>query len=186
MPRTFQIKSLASRPSKGRGYTLIEMIVVVTVLALVAAMVMPSLVSMKASSDRRDLMSGVRRIAADARERAIRSGVTTEIIYDDSAKELQIQEEQTDGTTNTLTRQRMSSGIEPERFQISGKDATSTDFKLTFTPDGHSVSGGIEFKDFSIYVDQNGNYRFIDGPLPDPTDQSWQAGDLEQRTQTTP
>jgi prepilin-type N-terminal cleavage/methylation domain-containing protein len=185
MPRTLPPNPRAVSPrNKARGYTLIEMIVVVTILALVAAMVMPSLASMKATSDRRDMMSGIRRIAADARERAIRSSITTQIVYDEGAKELQIQEAQSDGTTTTLVRQPMTSGVEPQRFQLAGRDSTPTDFKLTFSSDGHSNGGGLEFKDFSIYVDQNGGYQFIDGPLPDPTQQNWGAGDLEQRMQT--
>src|SRR4051794_21494444 len=90
MPRTSPTKTnrvASQRRSKGGCFTLIEMIVTVTVLVIVVLAVAPSLVSMKATSDRRDVISAIRRIGLDARERAIESGKTTQIVSDDSAGE---------------------------------------------------------------------------------------------------
>ncbi|HVT14149.1 MAG TPA: type II secretion system protein [Fimbriimonadaceae bacterium] len=172
-----------------RGYTFVEMVVLVTILSLVSIFVMPSLVSMKKSSDTRETMAGLRRIAADARERAIQNDKPTEIIYDESKKQLQILDvntdgtQTTDGTTEAVRSVDLLAGIEPERFEIDGKDSNTTDFKITFSPDGRCTGGGIEFKDFSILVDSDGHSQYIEGALPDPTDEVWQAGNLEQRTQ---
>ncbi len=173
-----KIRNLPNR----RGFTLVEMLVVVVVLSMIAAVVTPSLVSMKASSDRRSLISAIRTVAADARERAISSARMTQVSYDESSRQLRIEQVQDDGTTQTLKNVQLTTDLEPQRYQLEGKDATAGDFKLTFAPNGHSNGGGIEFTGFSILVNQNGNYRFIDGPLPQAQDEKWQAGDLEQRS----
>lgn len=168
--------------NKRRGFTLIEAMVVVTILALVSAMVVPSLVSMRASSAHRAAMSGLRHIAADAREQAIRTGQTTELVYDESTREMQVLGSSADGTSRTLVRQALPDGVEPQRYQIEGSESTAADFRLRFTPDGHSNGGGIEFGNFSILVEQDARYRIIDGGLPAPEDQTWEAGQLEQRS----
>jgi prepilin-type N-terminal cleavage/methylation domain-containing protein len=166
-----------------RGYTLVEITIVLTILVLVAALIMPSLVGMKESSDRRTTISGIRRIAATARERAIQTGNTTQVIYDESAKQLQVQDVDDQGAATTAVTVPLLAGIEPQRFELQTKESNAADFKLTFSPDGKSVGGGIEFQNFSILVDGNGYSQFLTGTLPDPTDRQWQAGDLEQRTQ---
>jgi type II secretory pathway pseudopilin PulG len=157
------------------------MMVVTTILALVSVAVVPSLLSMKASADYRETVSGVRRFAAEARERAIQNAKETQVVYDESTKQLQIQDVDSDGTGTTVTSVELLAGVEPQRFQLAGKDSGPDDFKLTFTPDGHSVGGGIEFQDYSVLVDTNGISQFIKGTLPDPSEQQWQAGNLEQR-----
>jgi len=168
-------------PRNRAGFTLIEMIVVIAVLALISTAIVPSLLSMKATSDRKDTVSGVRRFAAEARERAIENGKETQVIYDGATKQLQIQDVEADGTATTAKYVQLLDGIEPQRLQLAGKDSNETDFKLTFSPDGHSIGGGVEFKDFSVLIDSNGVSQFITGTLPDTTDQQWQAGNLEQR-----
>ncbi|HWA83950.1 MAG TPA: hypothetical protein VG820_10970 [Fimbriimonadaceae bacterium] len=176
-------------PANRRGYTFVEMVVLVAILSLVSFFVMPSLISMKKASDTRETMDGIRRIAADARERAIQNGKPTEIVYDESKMQLQILDvdtdgtNTTDGTTDAVRSVDLLAGIEPERLQIDGKDSNTTDFKIAFSPDGHCTGGGIEFKDFSILVDDDGHSKYIEGALPDPTDEIWQAGNLEQRNQ---
>ncbi len=151
------------------------------VLALVSIAVVPSIVGMRATSDRRETMANIRRLAATARERAISSGQTTQVIYDDSLKQFQIQDVASDGTATTASTIQLLASIEPTRFQLADKDSSSSDFKLTFTPDGKSNGGGVEFSNFAITVGTNGLSKFITGTLPDPTDQVWQAGNLEQR-----
>lgn len=175
--------SIRARQLNRAGYTFIEMVAVVAILSLVSMAIMPSLISMKKSSDMRETMAGVKRVAADARERAIQNSKETQIIYDDSGKQLQIQDVEADGTATTVRSVELLAGIEPGRLEIAGQDSNTTDFKITFSPDGHSNGGGIEFKDFSILVDTDGHSKSVDGALPDPTDEVWQAGNLEQRTQ---
>lgn len=126
-------------------------------------------------------MSGLRHIAADAREEAIRRGQTTELIYDESLRELQVVGADQDGTSQTFVTQHLPDGVEPQRFQTEGSDVAPVDFRLRFSPDGHSNGGGIEFENFSILVDQDARYQLLDGPLPALQDQQWEAGQLEQR-----
>lgn len=168
------------RPASSRGTTLVEMVVVVTVLALVSAMVTPYLAGMKATSDHRDAVAGIRRILPMARERAIRNAAATQVVFDESAGELQVQDMAADGTPTTVYRQDLDA-IDPQTLQVEGREATSADFALSFTPGGHSNGGGIQFRDFSIFTDTSGVCRTLDGPLPNADDESWQAGDLEKR-----
>jgi prepilin-type N-terminal cleavage/methylation domain-containing protein len=183
MARTSATKMARRLRASSSGYTLVEMLVVVTILALVASGVIPSLLSMRTSSQRRSTISAVRRMAATARERAIERGATTQIVYDESTKKLNIEDLDDQGTATTAVTIPLLAGVEPQKFELQAKESNASDFKLTFTPDGRSVGGGIEFQDFSILVDTNGAERYQTGALPDPTDRQWQAGDLEQRTQ---
>lgn len=176
------IRRQRERPASKSAYTLVEMLVVITVLALVSAAIAPSLLSMQKSADRRECISGIKRVAAVARERAVQNGLTTQVVYDDSNKQLQVQDVDDQGNATTINQVTLRGGIEPDKFQVQGKDSNASDFKLTFTADGHSNGGGIEFEDFSILVDSNGFSKYMTGALPDPLDQEWQAGDLEQRT----
>jgi len=159
---------------------------VIAVLAIAVTAITPSLVSMQQTSDRRETISAVRRMASEAKTRAITGGQETQITYDESAKRFEIDDVADDGTTTQAETITLLGNIEPQSFQLAGKDSSSSDFKLTFTPDGHSNGGGVEFQDFSISIDNHGISKFITGPLPDPTDLIWQAGNLEQRATTTP
>jgi Tfp pilus assembly protein FimT len=157
------------------------MITVVTVLVIVSIMVLPNLVSMKSASDRRDAISGIRRAPADARELAIQKGQTMQLVYDDATHEFQIQQVGADGTATTSTHYPITQDLEPTRFEQSGKESTSSDFKLQFSPEGRSNGGGVEFNSFSLIVDTSGGIRYIEGQLPPPEDERWEAGSLEQR-----
>ena len=172
---------MGRRQGNKRGFTLVEMLVVLTVLLLAATAIAPSLVSMKQTSDRRETIAAIKRLAETARERAVSSGQTTQVIYDETTKQFQIEDVAQDGTTTQAQVIQLLAGIEPQKFQLAGQDSSSSDFKLMFTGDGHSNGGGVEFPDFSIAVDTYGISQFISGPLPDATDLLWQAGNLEQR-----
>ena len=177
--RTLRIKALRNKKS---GFTLIELMVVCMILVLIAGFVVPNVISMKASDDYHSTVSAIRRMALDARERAISSGKTEQLVYDDSAKAMEIQQLGDDGTATTQVTTPIADELAPTRFEIEGKDVASADFKLTFGADGHSNGGGIEFPNLSVWVDQNGAPVIVDGALPEPTDRRWQAGELEQRS----
>jgi hypothetical protein len=157
------------------------MITVITVLVVVSIMVVPNLVSMQSASDRRDAISGIRRAPADAREKAIQKGQTMQLVYDEPTHELQVQQVGNDGAAAPVSHFPITQDLEPVRYELAGKESSATDFKLLFSPDGRSNGGGIEFTSFSLTVDTSGAIRFIDGPLPPPEDERWEAGSLEQR-----
>jgi prepilin-type N-terminal cleavage/methylation domain-containing protein len=170
------------RASKRQGFTLIELIAVIIVLILGSVMIVPSLLSMKATSDHRDAMSAVRIAADDTRERAIQNGSSMQLAYDESSHELQIQQVgQDDANPTVVERFKLPDDMDPQRFQLAGKDSNASDFKLEFGSDGRTVGGGIEFRDFAISVDTGGHSRYIEGTLPLPDDERWEAGGLEQR-----
>lgn len=170
-----------TRPRNSSAFTLIELLVTISVLVILVGGVTPWLTSMKATSDHQSALSGVRRLASEARMRAIRADKPMQLAYDESTRSLEIQRMEDDGTTTTVQTVPLTTDLIPQRFEQEGQDVTASEFAVSFTPDGRANRGGLEFPDFSVTIDSNGGVRFIDGPLPAPEDQIWQAGDLEQR-----
>ncbi len=169
-----------TRANKG-GFTLIEMTAVCLVLAVLAATITPSLISMKRTSDRRDLVSALRRLPQEARNFAIAKQDDVVITYDEGSNAFKVEGTDSDGNTEDLKSLAVSDDLAPTAFQSGGQTANSSEFNLTFSPDGHCNGGGIEFGSTSILVDTDGAARFIDGALPNPEDEKWEAGSLEQR-----
>lgn len=68
---------------------------------------------------------------------------------------------------------------------LDGKASTASDFTLHFYPDGRSEGGGFEISDGaavrSLVVDRNGLATLAVGNLPAATENSWEAGQYEQR-----
>jgi prepilin-type N-terminal cleavage/methylation domain-containing protein len=63
------------------AFTLIEMMIVVAIIGLVAAMGMPSILQALRKDGMRKTMSDVRQTLGDARARAIYSGQITEVVF---------------------------------------------------------------------------------------------------------
>lgn len=165
-----------------RAFTLIELMVVIVVLAILAAVITPSLVSMKATSDHRDTVSAVRRLSTEARNLAIARGETVIMVYDDSAKALSLQSTDSEGETNDIKSVPVTPDLEPTAFRNNEVEANSSDFEVKFGPDGHSTGGALQFESYSLIIDNLGNARFVHGELPATGDDKWEAGSLEQRT----
>jgi hypothetical protein len=76
-------------------------------------------------------------------------------------------------------------GVTGSAFRIEKDESTSAEWDLRFYADGKAKAGGISFSNNgriqSVTVDQNGRVEIIDGPLPDISDEKWDAGGFEQR-----
>lgn len=74
-------------------------------------------------------------------------------------------------------------------FQLAGNTVSQPDFQLHFYRDGTCDGGGIGFTlakaTQSITIDAFGRSKLVDGALPDPTTQLWQAGQFEPRQDVT-
>ncbi|HPS54948.1 MAG TPA: GspH/FimT family pseudopilin [Sedimentisphaerales bacterium] len=81
----------ASKDVKPNGFTLIEMIVVIVILSIAAAMVVP----MMSSADDVQLRSGANKLAADleyAKSMAISRGQQYTVVFDEAAESYQIED----------------------------------------------------------------------------------------------
>jgi len=73
--------AVVSPKSPRRAFTLIEIMIVVAIIGLIAAMGMPSILQSLRKEGMRKAVSDVREVLNNARARAIFSGQTTEIVF---------------------------------------------------------------------------------------------------------
>ena len=173
-----------------RGFTLIESIVVITILALIAAVISPSMAGALKSRQYQAFVDGLKRLPLEARESAISKGRTCSIRYEESSRSLTLVvdalPDQSDSQEQTLKTVALADKVDAPRLFLDGNDSNSGEWVLKFYADGTSDSGGIEFREnsqaYGILVEgKSGSARFIDGELPEVTNDRWEAGELEQR-----
>jgi prepilin-type N-terminal cleavage/methylation domain-containing protein len=80
--------AVVSQKSPRRAFTLIEIMIVVAIIGLVAAMGVPSIFQALRKDGMRKAMSDVQQTLGDARTRAIVSGQTTEVVFQPLAKNI--------------------------------------------------------------------------------------------------
>jgi type II secretion system protein H len=70
-----------ARPGHGSAFTLIEMMIVLAIIGLIAAMGVPSIFQILRKEGMRRAVSEVQQLLGDARARAIYTGQTTQVIF---------------------------------------------------------------------------------------------------------
>lgn len=189
MKRTAAINPLGpnSKPL-ARGFTLIELTVVVAVLSLLAAAIMPNLASFERGRQLRSFLTNLPLMAARAREMAISYGYPVDLEYDDGANQLVIHSKDQNGDDQTLSTLALPSGFSASRFMLGQNESDGSSWKLAFYPDGTSDGGGLELRKpdntiLSLHVFANdGRSELLNDSLPDPKQDSWPAGDYVHRT----
>jgi len=183
-PATIRIMVNGERRGHDRhGFTLIEVILVIMVLSIMAALVVPRLIAIKNSRDLMSLEASIARLPTLARNAAVSSGkpVTLQI----SGDALVMQQSQTDGTTTQMKQVSFNNLITVDNTQLGSKPVDPTAWTWTAYPDGTSDSGGLEFTEGkaqkSLVIPRDRNVRWVDGALPDTTGDEWTAGDLLPR-----
>ena len=73
--------AVVSQKSPRRAFTLIEMMIVVAIIGLIAAMGVPSILQALRKDGMRKAISDVKDVLDTARARAIFSGQTTEVVF---------------------------------------------------------------------------------------------------------
>ena len=158
-----------------RGYTLMEMSVVVVILVVIAALVLPNISANQRTERAQAYLSGLRDAAVQARDHAVTSGRTVVMSYDEGQKEISLAEEAEgtsfsmapktssdratldsartapDNTTSTgetvIKHLTLPDGLTVNGFKLDGKDSTSAEWQLHFYADGGTDSGGLEIDD---------------------------------------
>jgi prepilin-type N-terminal cleavage/methylation domain-containing protein len=172
-----------------RGFTLIEITVVVALIALFASLIVPNLASEKAGRERRAFYVNLENLVVDARETAIETKRTVNLRYDDSAEEFYLNQELEDdaeGTEQEIGKRiHLAEGMRTSEFRADDQTASSGDWSIAFYSDGTSDGGGVAIMDgerqFAFVVNDRGGYEAVDGGLPDPTENKWPAGENEHR-----
>jgi len=172
-----------------RGFTLVELTVVIAVLMILAAAVVPNLVAFETSQRERTFYNTLANLPAQARERAIAQGKNVTLQYDDNANQFQLHSNDDNGNDQSISKLDLLPGMQVNRVMLGTTDSNSSDWKLTFYPDGTSDGGGAELTltdstIVSLKIEaSNGHAQLLTDRLPDPSAEKWQAGDYVHRTQ---
>lgn len=165
-----------------RGFTLIEMSVVVLIIALLAAAVAPNLVSLKTGRELRQFRSDLRQLAAQTRESAISTGKELDLSFGSNRFSVQPADTESTVVPRTLA---VPDVVTTNRFELAGADSSEGEWTLRFYPDGTTDGGGVELREgqnaFALQIKKSGEVLVVDGNLPDTTAEKWQAGEHEQR-----
>lgn len=171
-----------------RAYTLIEMLTVIVILAMTAALVVPNLASSVKAQRKRAFLSGIDRLVSEARQTAIREGRTVVLAIGSSGNiELQRQEQESDQSSSVLQSLSPPDGISIAKCELAGSIVGETDWLVSFYSDGKCDDGALELLEgngrWQIRLNpETGTGRIRGGMLEEPQIQRWEAGQLVQRT----
>ena len=172
--------------ARKRGFTLMEMSVIITLIALFAAMIVPALAHWRAGDEYRAFPGKLIRLIGQAKLDAISSHTSRSIGYDETTGEFRLfwqdaqsSQEQEGG------RVAMPDGVTMGRLVYLNSDTAPQDWRITFYPDGTAEKAGLELRDqdsyISVSVDAAGHSTLTHDALPEADTQRWQAGDNEVR-----
>jgi len=182
-----------------RAFTLVEMVVVTAIILITASLLLPNLVAMTASRALRSQIAAVQRLPTEARNQAAKTQLPVDLRIDGDYIVMEKTDPQTQQPTE-IKRVAVGSQLQPEAAQLQAvgvptalltQTAGSTDvasWKWCAYPDGTADTGGLTFAvgpkrtQESLYIDSDGDVRWMAGSLPQESDQAWTAGQIVQRT----
>jgi len=167
-----------------RGFTLIELSVVIVILAMFAAAVVPNMATSIESAKRRSFRVSVLTLARRAKVEAITRGATVNLSLNNGDFQISSGSE-TDSTVIGSVSQ--APGIEASHFTKAGEELGEGEWLIAFYPDGTSDGGAFQFDEGSDSTSvkiakKDGRVSVTDGAL-DPGDTSeteWEAGGYVQ------
>ena len=173
----------SSMVNKSRGFTLIEMSIVITLVALFASLIVPNLVGSRETQRERAFVSALKRLALDARTRAISDNQTLHLTLSGDRFSVSQDGDAKQRGAEILGLDLLASA-RVSRCQLNGQDASTADWDLRFYPDGTADQGGIEIEVgqnvYVLNVTAKGQGT-VDDQLTDQSTVQWQAGTYETR-----
>jgi prepilin-type N-terminal cleavage/methylation domain-containing protein len=165
-----------------RAFTLIEMVIVCVVLVLMAAIVIPNMIGMMRSRALFAEEQAVLRVPRDVRSQAVHDKLPVLLRVDGNV--LVVDRHKDEGDDEEITRIRLDA-LQIRSARLNGKSVDMSSWKWTVYPDGTSDTGGLEFAEGatqkSLALSANADARWVQGTLPDTSDDTWQAGQLQTR-----
>lgn len=169
-----------------RGFTLIELSVVVLVIVLITAIIVPRLSSFQRGVDAKLNMAAVQRLASRARESAMSSGRPVSLAFESTDSRFELRSENADGDSLVSGEVQLHEDFQAQRFFAGNTEPAASDWTVTFYPDGTSDGGGVEVDEGGIQRTlvigaKSGLSKWQDGGMPASESEKWQAGEFERR-----
>jgi prepilin-type N-terminal cleavage/methylation domain-containing protein len=176
-----------------KGFTLVEMMVVTTVLAMLAAFVVPNIVTMTRARDARLSLVQLRDLAREARETAVRDGTSLSLRFDDTRATMQIVRPGDPASTDdnlandqVLRSVQLANGVTVRTLQLAGQERSASEWDVRFYSDGRADKGGFELLTAgsadNVRILETGEVILASGALPQQEEQTtWPAGEHELR-----
>ena len=177
-----------SRTSPMRGFTLIELTVVIFILLLISAAVVPNVLSIGLSRDLKNREARLARLPAEARNEAVRIGKPVRLRVEDTALVMEQVPANTTDKAQKIKQVNFGKSIQVDSVQLSGQPSDMGAWRWTVYPDGSAENGGIEFVEGkvrkSLLLSSDSDARWVSGGLPEQSPEHWPAGRLHQRGQS--
>ncbi len=174
--------------SNRRAFTLLELMIVVTLIAMCIAIVVPRFAPVRQSAETRRFYSEARALFVSARENAITEGTQHIVrIGDNSSLEELIPAADGSGAMQTVQTLALPTGITWGDAKVQTNSVDAAGWQMSFQPDGTCLGGGIEFQENgqttrSFQIDsKTGNVTVYTTNLPDTSSDVWPAGEYEKR-----
>jgi prepilin-type N-terminal cleavage/methylation domain-containing protein len=188
-----------------KGFTLIEVSVVIVVVALMAAIAFPRLQQMAASQRAANSIDGIERLLRQGREEAVRRQAFTRIVVRGSSLVLsapdqlpldeQLPAPEDEGGDpidpdrelgQIISSAQLAEGAALAAFQLNGSESDEAEWSAGFYADGAASASGLEIdllgRRISFIVDPtSGAVARIEGAMPLQQSPKWEAGQIEQR-----
>ena len=169
-----------------QAFTLIEMTVVITILAMMAALVVPSVVAMKKSRDVRDREEAIRRLPSQALQ-AARDGKTAVTLRVDGS-DLILEKSSPDDQADAEEVKRVSLGsFSVSAARQSGETTDAASFAWKVYPDGTAEAATLTIREGAgtktLQLTPQGDARWLASGEAEQTSEKWTAGEREVRTQ---
>ena len=171
----------------GSLFTLIEATVVITILALMAALVIPNVVALKRSQDVQTLKASVLRLPAEAQNEARRSKQAVTLREEGGDTLIMERAAQEGESPSEVKRVSLSAALKLDAAQSEGKSVDLASWEWTVYPDGSAVPGRLELAEgnriLSLRLPGEGELpRWISASSSNSSgEERWSAGELEQR-----
>ena len=173
--------------ARNRAFTLIEMTVVITVLALMAALIMPNMVAIKRSQELRVLEAAVRRLPSEAREESRRRNAPVSLRVDGQSLVMEqiATGEDAGSDPKEIKRVTLSDDLRVEEARQGSETMDLASWKWTNYPDGSANAGSVTFQagtaTKTLRLPARGEAEWTTGAeaTPSPTEENWPAGDIE-------
>lgn len=161
---------------------------VITILAVMAALVVPNFVAIKKSRDIRYLEMSLRRLPEEARQEARSRNSTVALRVEGNAVIMERRPAtEEEGDPEEIKRIELPDDFQVENGRNGLEDTDAASWEWVVYPDGSTVGGGLRFRESQtvkyLQMPSTGEAQWRTSEEDDDDDGNapWPAGDLERR-----